>query len=374
MKTTLIQDLAIDEGISISEYVSPNFGTHSAKEVLESVRVNQSEIVEAPPAVIGFNNGDSTALVGSRSNFSSIIGKAKSKKTFLASMLMAAALSKNQIFYNIKIHFDPSENELILFDTEQATHKVQSIVRRILEIAGLPGEKNFYPYCLRKFSPKDRLKLIEERIKNTLPGSIIIIDGIKDLVFDINDGKEATELTTALMKWTEEKDIHIVVILHQNKGDNNARGHLGTEVVNKSETVLSVTKDRDRPGLSIVQPEYCRNQDFDPFAFSIDEFGYPYIETNWKGSTINHKTTALSPHTISEEKHTCTLKEIFVTNNNPTHRELVELLKNCFAKHGLAFGRNKALQFISYYTNKQWIKKEKIQSVRYPVYVIHQAV
>jgi hypothetical protein len=35
-----------------------------------------------------------------------------------------------------------------------------------------------------------------------------------------------------------QKVIHIHTILHQNKADENARGHIGTELNNKAETVL----------------------------------------------------------------------------------------------------------------------------------------
>ena len=39
-------------------------------------------------------------------------------------------------------------------------------------------------------------------------------------------------------------DVYKRQILHQNKGDENARGHIGTELNNKAETVLLVEKDK----------------------------------------------------------------------------------------------------------------------------------
>ena len=47
------------------------------------------------------------------------------------------------------------------------------------------------------------------------------------------------------MQWTDDRQIHIHTILHQNKGDENARGHIGTELNNKAETVLLVEKDKN---------------------------------------------------------------------------------------------------------------------------------
>ena len=36
-------------------------------------------------------------------------------------------------------------------------------------------------------------------------------------------------------------------MLHLNKGDNNVRGHIGTEMSNKAETVLVITKSAENP-------------------------------------------------------------------------------------------------------------------------------
>jgi hypothetical protein len=41
-----------------------------------------------------------------------------------------------------------------------------------------------------------------------------------------------------LMQWTGEKNIRIQTVLHLNKGDDNARGHIGTELNNKAESLL----------------------------------------------------------------------------------------------------------------------------------------
>ncbi|MCU9931164.1 mobilization protein, partial [Escherichia coli] len=76
----------------------------------------------------------------------------------------------------------------------------------------------------------------------------------------------ATMIVSKLMKWSEEKNILIVTVLHQNKGDNNARGHIGTELNNKAETVLSVSKSSDNEMVSIVQAEMCRNLEPESFA------------------------------------------------------------------------------------------------------------
>lgn len=90
------------------------------------------------------------------------------------------------------------------------------------------------------------------------------------------------------MTWTGERNIHIHTILHQNKGDENARGHIGTELSNKAETVLQVEKDSKNPDISTVKTAHIRAVDFEPFAFRINEEALPEL---LDGYQFNDKDT-----------------------------------------------------------------------------------
>jgi hypothetical protein len=94
-------------------------------------------------------------------------------------------------------------------------------------------------FCLRKYAPNERLEIIENAIEVTKNLGLVIIDGIRDLITNINDPDQATMITTKLMKWSEEKDCHILTVIHENKGNEQARGHIGTELINKAERILS---------------------------------------------------------------------------------------------------------------------------------------
>ena len=72
------------------------------------------------------------------------------------------------------------------------------------------------------------------------------------MVHDINNPGESTTVISYLMTWPGERDIHIHTVLHQNKGDENARGHIGTELSNKAETWLQVEKDENNLDISMV--------------------------------------------------------------------------------------------------------------------------
>ncbi len=192
-----------------------------------------------------------------------------------------AAISKQAELCNISSNLPFKQNKVLFFDTEQSAYHVQLIVNRIRTMAGVTTkeiEERFFIYGLREAeSVTQRKEFIESKIDTSKDAGIVFIDGIRDLVRSINDEGEATDLVCKLMKWSSEKNIHIVSVLHTNKGDSHARGHIGTEVMNKSESTLMVEKHLQDESISIVSPEYTRNMPFQEFAFSIDDDGIPYI-------------------------------------------------------------------------------------------------
>ena len=182
-------------------------------------------------------------VIGTLGNFSASIGKAKSKKTFNVSAIVASALSGSTVLH-YRSMFPENKRKILYIDTEQGRYHCQQVLKRILRLADLPEYKNpdnLIMLALRKFSPKLRLAIVEQAI-GTIPDlGLVIIDGIRDFLYDINSSSESTEVISKFMQWTDDKQIHIHTVLHQNKNDEHARGHIGTELNNKAETVMQIT-------------------------------------------------------------------------------------------------------------------------------------
>jgi hypothetical protein len=240
---------------------------------LQQYEINAVDVIPPPEVALKIGN----ANVGTLGNILSIIGKAKSRKSFFIAMAIAVSVSKDTIFNLFKNELPKHQSTILYFDTEQGKYHVQLALKRICKLIGVREPHNLKVYGLRALNPIERAELIEYAIYNTSGLGIVFIDGIKDLITSINDEEQATMIVSKLMKWSEEKNILITTVLHQNKGDNNARGHIGTELNNKAETVLSISKSTDNEMVSIVSPEMCRNIEPESFAFEIDENGIPYI-------------------------------------------------------------------------------------------------
>lgn len=310
-----------------------------------------------PPIMITISNSDS--VVVTLGNFSASTGKAKSRKTFNVISLVAAALSGKQILqYKVKV---PANRPLILYcDTEQSKfhcHRLLSRVYKLIDYPTTEVHENLKFISLREYPTKERINIIEYALsKYSGRICLVIIDEIRDLVFDINNATEATEITGKLMKWSQELNIHIHTVLYLNKGDDNTRGHLGTELNNKAGSILVVTKSDLDANYSIVAPKFIRDIEFEPFTFFIDD-SLPVLDENFDLSgTVSKK--GFSYQELSKENHRDVLQTMFNDNEiTCTYDEYVSRLRHAYQVKGFNFGINKAKQLKTFLENKRMVIK-----------------
>lgn len=211
-------------------------------------------------------------LIASRGNVSTVVGLAKSRKTFLTAAIASGFLSSSDF-----LGFDtPATGKVAYIDTEQARAHVHKVARRILRSIGLPTDRNhdqLVVAALRELTPDQRREATGEILRRYKP-DLLILDGVADLCNDPNDLHESEALTCELMRWSSEYDNHILCVLHSNPGGEKARGHLGSALLRKSEAVMLVKADGDT---SVVSPQYCRNEPFTEFAFQINASGLPEL-------------------------------------------------------------------------------------------------
>ena len=324
-------------------------------------KIDVNEVIPKPQIAWSLTNTKSKgeAILGTLGDFGLIIGKAKSRKSFFISIAVSTALGNDAILNRFKSYLPPDKNEVIYFDTEQSKYYVQKAVKRICTQVDQPEPKNLHAFHLRSLNPAERLQFIETEIYSNDKIGFVVIDGIKDLVTSINDESEATMIASKLLKWTEERNIYLLTVLHQNKSDSNARGHIGTELINKAQTVLSVTKAENDNEISIVEPLQCRDIEPEVFAFEINEFGIPVIAENFEIRTETNKNK-FDVTNIEDFKKYQLLTEVFSKGESFSYGKLVEQLqiayKNQF-KNSIGINRTKLL--ITDCSNNDWLKQEK---------------
>lgn len=231
-------------------------------------------ITDEPPAeqvLIKIDDAD----MATPGNHSLVTGEKKSRKSLFVVHEIGLFFEQNK---------GASGSEVCLFDTEQGKRHVWKYKDRVKRLTN----RDITTFYLRGKGFKDRQQIIENTLK-FWPTKIrlIVIDGIRDLVSNINDPDECTALIEWLERLILQHNIHVINVLHLNKTDGNARGHLGSELQNKAEASIKVKYDRET-NLSTVECESSREKGFEPFAFQHGPDGLPQLEnmpTN--GSKIN---------------------------------------------------------------------------------------
>ena len=101
----------------------------------QSSRLDLSATYEKAPEMLKVQG----SVIGTLGNFSASIGKAKSKKTFNVSAIVAAAL-KNGTVLRYAAELPPNKRKILYVDTEQSPYHCLKVARRILCMAGVADQ------------------------------------------------------------------------------------------------------------------------------------------------------------------------------------------------------------------------------------------
>ena len=323
--------------------------------IWRSVQLKVTDTYDTPPEILWVNG----STIGTLGNFSASTGKAKSKKTFNISSIVAAALRNSEVLqYSAYL---PQEKRKILYvDTEQSFYHCHKVLKRIMRLAGYNIEQNsndFLFIVLREHTPERRREIIGETLRRVKGIGLVIIDGIRDLMYDINSPSESAEIINLLMRWSSEYNLHIHTVLHLNKGDDNTRGHIGTELNNKAETVLQVTKSTQDANISEVKAMHIRDRDFSPFAFRINDDALPELVMDYTFDQPR-KDRSFSLKELSDQEHRQALEAAFGNNVIQGYPNIIAALKTGYASIGYERGRNILVDLRTFLVNKRMIIPE----------------
>lgn len=234
-----------------------------------------------------------------RGELVAVTGKAKSGKTLFTSMLMACCVREEVL--QVQRPFDDVDGtwecrpiRCLWYDTEQSEQSTQDILKnRVLRLA---DDSDFYDiFNVRSLHYEERLRLFEKAVRKYQP-DLVLLDGVRDLLADINDGVKAQEIVERLMKLAQETSCCLVCVLHQNKGaeDRNLRGWIGTELMNKAFEVYSCEKVKPE-NIFMVEQTHTRKYDLGELMFfrMDDETELPVVcEAPTRFIAMNGYTTS----------------------------------------------------------------------------------
>ena len=150
-----------------------------------------------------------------RGELVAVTGKAKSGKTLFNSLLMACCIREEVLqiqrpFEDVDGSWQCPPISCLWYDTEQSEQSTQDILKnRILPLTGCTEATeatDFDIFNVRSLHYEERLRLFKTAVKKFHPARVVL-DGVRDLLSDINDGIRAQAVVEDLTKNKDGKAV-----------------------------------------------------------------------------------------------------------------------------------------------------------------------
>lgn len=220
-----------------------------------------------------------------------VSGQKKNGKTFFLTMLMAIIVNPDAERVRAELpglaipartrEYIGEEPTALFIDTEMETLNTAKVFRRVQWLCGLPTQQRnprLNILALRDVTDNTiRKDMVLQAIAELQP-RVVFIDGLRDLLVDINSAEESVPLINELMKMAKRGDCCIWSALHGNPKikadveDNKMRGVIGTELGNKVSDTFVIVKKKAPDGVTFkVAQQDARGKDVEDFTFEVTD-------------------------------------------------------------------------------------------------------
>lgn len=185
-----------------------------------------------------------------------IQGQAGVHKSRLAEFICAAMLKRNgyraELLGYKRENFD-SNYTVVYVDTERNQSEQFPYALQCIQLkAGYEKQdhpQNFKYISLLEIPRKERFGVLDEYLKvlkqETNNPLFIVLDVSTDCIEDFNKTDKSMELIDLMNVAINEHDVVFLCLIHENPKSEKARGHFGTELMNKASTVMQVSYEKD---------------------------------------------------------------------------------------------------------------------------------
>jgi hypothetical protein len=182
-------------------------------------------------------------------NLTAITASVKAGKTAAIAAMIASAFPHSPDADMLGFQSsNPNQKALLHFDSEQSPDDHWHVINRSLRRAELSAPPPwFHSFCLTGLGHSLAWSAIQRAIHSAAASHSaihsIFLDGIADLVADVNNPAECNAFVASLHDLAIHYDCPIIGVIHFNPGsESKTRGHLGSQFERKSETNLRLDK------------------------------------------------------------------------------------------------------------------------------------
>lgn len=208
-----------------------------------------------------------------RNTINVLQGKAGTHKSRLIEVFCSCILSPklvNDLLGYVK--YCLSEVFTLLYvDSERNTKdQFPFALQKIIKKAGFSPDnqpENFDFISLIEVAREDRLEVLKQyidKLRETNSGHIIIVlDVITDLISNFNDPRESMKLIDYMNSLINTQNVTFLCIIHENPSSGDkARGHLGTEIMNKASLQMQIAfeKTKNNEDTDLIKVKYLKTR------------------------------------------------------------------------------------------------------------------
>ena len=286
--------------------------------------------------------------IGSIQNYCIISGLPKSGKSTFTTSIVASAFNTYDIF-GMKLQTLPGRNKILYIDTESSEFDFYKHMARIKNVGNFDELPTFFDsFCLRKESPETIKLMIKAYLENTPECSIVILDGLLDIVMNYNDEVECRKVVNWIKEITTVNNLLLIGILHTGKNEGKTLGHLGSNTDRWAQSTLSVKKEEN--GTFVLEPKFLRSAGgFKPIEIEYSIEDNKFIQINSVAAEvpkIRHFTN------YTEQEHNNVLTSIFQNQKYIKYETLISEISK-IEKRGVNFSKS----YLKFFKDKNFISK-----------------
>lgn len=226
---------------------------------IEASKIDPNKKIKSPEVLLSAGN---TALF-TRGAISAISGKEGSGKTWLISSMVRALRTGESLVFNTD---KPDSKRVLWIDTEQSDSQLQRKTKNSYVDA---KKESLVVMAWMAENMYDRLEMLKLCMSDGY--DIIFIDGIRQFLLSVNDDKESFLLIEDIKQLVRKYESHVCMVIHETKTTGNTRGHLGSEINNASESIVSIENDPENQVFNVHCAKSRDSVRFNKFSFYINE-------------------------------------------------------------------------------------------------------
>lgn len=290
-------------------------------------------------------------------NLTTITAQVKAGKSAFCSAIISATMEHPDADSDFLGVSGPNYEEkgMIYIDTEQAPDDFWHLVDRAKRRAKTDTAPDWiHAHCIADLGPdlaRASLQVLLEDVSKAHNGVFaVIVDGVADLVHDVNDPKECNALVTELHSSAIKYDCAILCVIHLNALTNKsqiakATGHLGSRLEKKAESNLKLEKTDE---ITVVWSDKQRRSPI--FKNQGPRF-------KWNDELKMHATVEASAGddlSMTDITLLEVLKEVFESNDSLRYADLIEGISTTGGWNKKPTGERKVARAVK----KEFVKKD----------------